>query len=333
MHKATRRLALSISVLGVVTSAMASAPAWASPATFARARLRADDPPITRDASEDPAAGGQPRTTDPAPPLPSDPVVRARLQFDEQQYELSIQTLAAVLARPSLTASERLETLRLLALNFITLGRLDEADAALRSLLIANPNYEFAKTESPRFLDVFNEARAKWNAEGRPGLAPPATPPKSVTITHVSPAQLQPSAAVPLEATLNDPDGRTRNVTLFFKPRERHTFLEAQTEVNGPVISTAIPSSAMTSGVVDYYFEATDRKGTVVATRGDATSPLRLRAVEAQVPSWVVPVTIAGSILGAAAIVGVLALTGVVQLSSGDANHSTAEYTNSPAQR
>ncbi len=66
---------------------------------------------------------------------------------------------------------------------------------------------------------------------------------------------------------------------------------------------------------MDYYFEVLDGGGAVIASRGDAQSPLRI-AVPDGGGGWVLPIAIGGGILGAAAIVGVLALAGVFKSSS-----------------
>ena len=55
-------------------------------------------------------------------------IQRGGALFEDQQYEESIQTLSAALLRPSNTLAQKVEIYRLLALNYITLGRKDEAD-------------------------------------------------------------------------------------------------------------------------------------------------------------------------------------------------------------
>ena len=101
---------------------------------------------------------------------PVDLIQKGQAQFEEQQYEESIQTLSAALLRPSNTPAQKVEIYRLLALDYITLGRKDEAENAVRGLLVQQPDYEIPAKESPRFRDFFAQARTKWEAEGRPGL-------------------------------------------------------------------------------------------------------------------------------------------------------------------
>src|SRR5215211_5833101 len=63
---------------------------------------------------------------------PQDLVAKGQAQFEDQQYEESIQTLSGALLRPNNTPAQKVEIYRLLALNYITLGRTQEADNAVR---------------------------------------------------------------------------------------------------------------------------------------------------------------------------------------------------------
>src|SRR5262245_41588052 len=75
--------------------------------------------------------------------------------FDDQQYEESIQTLSAALVRPGTSAAEKIEIYRLLAYNYITLKRTEEADAAVRGLYVLDETFTLPSTESPRFREFF----------------------------------------------------------------------------------------------------------------------------------------------------------------------------------
>ena len=63
-----------------------------------------------------------------------DLITRGKNLFDDQQYEESIQTLSAALLRPNNTKEQRIEIYRLLAYNYITLNRKEEAESAARGL-------------------------------------------------------------------------------------------------------------------------------------------------------------------------------------------------------
>jgi hypothetical protein len=249
----------------------------------------------------------------PAKNEPQDLVAKGQAQFEDQQYEESIQTLSGALLRPNNTPAQKVEIYRLLALNYITLGRTQEADNAVRGLLVAQPDYQLPATESPRFREFFAKSREKWEAEGRPGLVKETPTEKPVALKHGSPSQGEEGKTIDLTAKLEDPDGRTGSVKLYFRAGSKGDFESANAEVDGDTVRGSIPGSAVKPPVMDYYFEVLDGGGGVITSRGDAQSPLRIPVPDKSGGGggWVLPVVIGGSILGAAAIVGVLALAGV----------------------
>jgi tetratricopeptide (TPR) repeat protein len=266
----------------------------------------------------------------PTKPGPVDLIQKGQAQFEEQQYEESIQTLSAALLRPSNTPAQKVEIYRLLALDYITLGRKDEAENAVRGLLVQQPDYEIPAKESPRFRDFFAQARTKWEAEGRPGIAKEEPTQKPVVLKHGSPTQVEAGTNVELRARLDDPDGRTGSVKLYYRSGSKGDFTEALAEVvEGGSVKATLPAAAIKPPVVDYYFEVLDGGGAVIASRGDASSPLRIAVPESSGKGWVLPVAIGGSVLGAAAIVGILALAGAFKSSpsGGGGNGGTGTST------
>jgi hypothetical protein len=246
-----------------------------------------------------------------------DLVARGQSLFDDQEYEESIQTLSGALVRPNNTKAQKLEIYRLLALNYITLNRKDEAEAAVRGLLAQEPSYELPARESPRFRDFFTAAKKKWEAEGRPGLATDGQGLVSpVRMRHVSPSQAKAHTQIDLTATLEDPGGRVKEVKLFHRVGSSGKFEEEQASLDGARVSAAIPPDSVKGPIVEYYLEGLDAGGLPVVSRGDASAPLRIAIPEGG-GGWVLPVAIGGGVLGAAAIVGVLAAAGAFKSSSG----------------
>lgn len=259
------------------------------------------------------AQNKKPETTAPAPR--EDLIAKGQALFDDQQYEESIQALSAALLRPNNTPQQKVEIYRLLALNYITLGREEEADSAVRGLLVAKPDYRLPAAESPRFREFFAKSRERWEAEGRPGLVEETPEQKPVVLRHGAPSQADPGQSIDLHAKLEDPDGRTGSVKLWYRAGSKGDFEGAFADVDDGSVRAQIPGSAVKPPVMDYYFEVLDGGGNVIATRGDAQSPLRI-AVPERSSGWVLPLAIGGGILGAAAIVGGLALAGVFKSSS-----------------
>ena len=300
-----KRLGAWISLVACLHMIMLATPAFAQ----AQAQAAQQGPMIGPLKAQSAKAG--------KPGQPVDLIQKGQAQFDEQQYEESIQTLSAALLRPSNTQTQKVEIYRLLALNYITLGRKDEAENAVRGLLVQQPDYEIPAKESPRFRDFFAQARAKWEAEGRPGIAKEEPTQKPVVLKHGSPTQVDPGTNVELRARLDDPDGRVGSVKLYYRSGTKGDFTEAMAQVEASSVHATIPGESIKPPVVDYYFEVLDGSGSVIASRGDASSPLRIAVPESSGKGWVLPVAIGGSVLGAAAIVGVLALAGVFKSSSG----------------
>jgi len=238
-------------------------------------------------------------------------IQRAAELYDDQQYEESVQTLSAALVRPGNTKQEKVEIYRLLAFNYISLKKNDEADAAVRGLLVVDESYELAKTESPRFRDFFQSTRKKWEAEGKPGKSetPVEGADKAVVLKHTSPSHTPPNVAIKLSGQLEDPDGRVRGIQLAYRTGAKGKFeLVAATYSLGQ-FRVQIPSSAVKPPLVEYYFEAVDKGGLPVASKGDAANPLRI-AVEGggggvlTSPGFWVPVTIL--LVGGAVATGVI---------------------------
>lgn len=197
--------------------------------------------------------------------------------FDDAQYEESIQTLSAALLRPGSTKQEKIEIYRLLAYNYIVLKRSDEADAAVRGLLVLDETYTLASSESPRFRDFFKATREKWEAEGKPGREKPdASAEKPIHILHQSPAQVAPGTTIKLTGRVEDPDGRVRAMTLAFRSSGEDKFVLANATYTLGEFSAEIPKSTVKPPFVEYYLQAVDKGGLPLTTRGDAATPLRV---------------------------------------------------------
>jgi len=197
--------------------------------------------------------------------------------FDDAEYEESIQTLSAALLRPGSTKQEKVEIYRLLAYNYIVLKRNDEADAAVRGLLVLDETYQLPSSESPRFRDFFKATREKWEAEGKPGREKSDAPvEKPIRIMHQSPAQVAPGSTIKLTGRVEDPDGRVRGMTLAYRSGSEGKFVLATAKYTLSEFEAEIPKSAVKSPFVEYYLQAADKAGLTPRSRGDAATPLRV---------------------------------------------------------
>jgi hypothetical protein len=242
---------------------------------------------------------------------PQDLVARGRALFDDQQYEESIQTLSAALVRPINTKSQKVEIYRLLALDYITLGRKDEAESAVRGLLSLEPDYTLPPAESPRFRDFFTDVKQRWEGEGRPGLVKEtAAAPPPVSMRHNSPSQVDPRTQIDLTARLDDAGHRVESVKLFYRSGSHGKFDVTDASLDGGSVRASVPPEAVRPPLVEYYLQGFDKGGLAIVSRGDAGMPLRI-AVPEPSRGWILPVAIGGGVLAAAAVVGGLFLAGV----------------------
>jgi hypothetical protein len=233
--------------------------------------------------------------------------------FEDQRYEESIQTLSAALLKPNTPKNDRIEIYRLLAYNYIALNQKDEAEAAVRGLFVLDPEFSLGSSESPRFKDFFKEVKKKWEADGKPGLVTEeAAPPKPASIKHTSPAQQEQGKEIRLTGELDDPDKRVSSVVLHYRAGSQAKFDKVDARLSERRFRTLIPGDVVKPPLVEYYFEALDGKGLPIASRGDATAPLRIAVPEPPKGSvfsspwfW----TGAGAVVVGAVIVGVVFAT------------------------
>lgn len=265
-----------------------------------------------------PKAGAPAPQPSAAPSTPQAPrgdlIARGKELFEDQQYEESIQTLSAALLRPGNTKAQKVDVYRLLALNYITINRKEEAESAVRGLLCIDPEYQLPATESPRFRDFITGTRAKWEQEGRPGLEKPeAPPPPPVGMRHTSPSESKRGVQIDLVARLEDEGHRVDSVELYFRSGTKGPFEKVAARIDAEqVVRATVPSASVRPPLVEYYLQGFDKGGLPIVSRGDSAAPLRVAVPEPKGSGWVLPVAIGGGVVGAAAIVlGSLALAGV----------------------
>jgi hypothetical protein len=203
--------------------------------------------------------------------------------YDDQRYEESIQTLSAALLRPEISKGEKLAVYKLLAFDYILLGKNEEADGAVRGLLVTDESFALPTSESPRFRDFFTDAKKKWVAEGKPGLKADATvaaKAEAVKIKHASPAQVKRGTEIRLTGEIEDPEALVARVRLYYRHGSTGKYKSVRVKYAVRKFSVEIPSAAVEPPLVEYYLEALDEKGMPVGTRGDADTPLRVAVPE-----------------------------------------------------
>jgi hypothetical protein len=202
--------------------------------------------------------------------------------FDEQRYDESIQTLSAALMRPGTAKKQRIQIYKILAYNYIVLNRTEEADGAVRGLLVIDEEYELPETESPRFRDFFSGVRKKWEAEGKPGqeVAQEGGPVSKAKIVHQPPDEAEPSSNVSLAGKVKDPDAEIAGLKLFYRAGSSGKFATGKVQLKEGKFTAEIPGDSVEPPLVEYYVEASSEAGLPIATRGDAETPLRIAVAD-----------------------------------------------------
>jgi hypothetical protein len=157
------------------------------------------------------------------------------------------------------------------------LKRNDEADAAVRGLLVLDETYKLPASESPRFRDFFKATRDKWEAEGKPGKEKiDAAVEKPIRIMHSSPAQVPPGTSIKLTGRVEDPDGRVRGMSLAYRSGAEGKFAVASVNYTLGEFQAEIPKDTVKPPFVEYYLQAIDKGGLPLTSRGDVATPLRV---------------------------------------------------------
>ncbi|HEY8428115.1 MAG TPA: hypothetical protein VIL20_07065 [Sandaracinaceae bacterium] len=199
-------------------------------------------------------------------------IARGQQEYEELRFEEALQTLSAALVRSGNSRQQQALIYRLLAFTYFALGRAEEAAGAYRSMLPLDPDFVPGEELSPRMREFFGRVRERWEADGRPGQAPP--PP--VTIGHRSPPRAERGTDVTLFAEVEDPAGRVDRLVLAYRQGSEAVFNRLDTRlVEGRYVAT-IPGEHVAPPLVEYYFEALDAQGLPIAARGDVAAPLRI---------------------------------------------------------
>jgi hypothetical protein len=248
--------------------------------------------------------------------------------FDEQRYEESTQTLSAALLRPGIARSDKIKVFQLLAYNYIVLQREEEADGAVRGLLVLDEDFSLPDTESPRFRDFFDKVRKDWEKEGKPGREGESGPTSAAKLQHRVPDRVDEGTPIVLGGKVEDPDGDVAELKLYYRTGSRGKFKAVKLTTSLGKFNTQIPASAVVAPIVEYYFEARNKDGLPVAARGDAATPLRVAVAEESsvlTSPWLwVPV-------GLAVVAAVVIPVAVVTTQSSDSEVTVSVFESSPS--
>jgi len=210
--------------------------------------------------------------------FPDNPLIQAGIGFyNDMEYEQSVDTLQRALVRAENVSAQKVAIFKYLALDYLVLGRTDDAQQAFRQLLAIQPDYQLDPAIfSPEHLQFLEGVRQQWEAEGRPGYVPPEQRLRAATLDHELPAEATRGESFEVLTTVDDPDDRVRTVVLVYRPAGETAFVRENARPTANGYSATIPGDRVAPPLVEYYFEAFDEQGNVVGRRGDERIPLRV---------------------------------------------------------
>ena len=237
-------------------------------------------------------------------------IQRAQDMFDDARYEESIQTLSGALVRPGTSVEDRTKTLKLLAYNYITINKNEEADAAVRALYVLDDSFELPRTESPRFRDFFKKTKDTWESEGKPGKEEAhAATPENIRVTHSPPPQAKANTEIKIEGKVDDSGGKVQKVELSVKNGPKGKFVTKPLVYSMGAFRGTIAASFVKPPLVEYYILALDKDGLPLASRGDVDAPVRIAVPEDKKSVFVSPwfwIPVGATVVAGAILTGVL---------------------------
>jgi tetratricopeptide (TPR) repeat protein len=189
----------------------------------------------------------------------------------ELRYASAIELCEQVLKDPDLSRKERVEAYRLLGIAYAAKGKPDSAEAAFHALLELEPELELDPLLSPKILSIFEEAQAKIAA--RPRLEEVAAIPHDRRVT--------------ISARLEDPSRKVQDVLLFSRFGDREYESSPMTR-EGDRAEAILTLPMLERLRVEYYLEARDGRGEVLARAGSAETPSSV-VLERQIPELAPP--------------------------------------------
>jgi len=190
--------------------------------------------------------------------------------YNDLEFEKAIDVLTEALEQSDLSTEELTEGYRHLALSHLALGQDEEAKHAFRMLLVANPRYELARTESQKARDLFDEVKRS--------LPPPPEEVKPVRLTQTaSPQAPKKNSAVSVSIIVVDPDKRHDKVIINHRVKGQKSYSKiiAMRTAQGRYAAT-ISGAFVKPPALEYYVAAVDAEGKDLAVEGSAQRPLTL---------------------------------------------------------
>jgi len=243
---------------------------------------------------------------------PAGDAVRAHIaegerRYGEQEYRACIEAFTAVLADATSTRDQRARAYEYIGLSWLILGKKQRAREAFEDVLSIDPHYTLSDpSHSPKLREFFEEVRASF----LPGYGRGAT---EAELEHSAPTGAVAGRAVEVIAVATRGGQVVRDVTLHSRRQGMLTFGGERLQAEGGRYRLMFyPPKESTDYVLEYYLEARDARGRVVARVASPQQPLSLPVRGAPTPPaawyrrWYVWAAV-GAVVAGAVIIGAVA--------------------------
>ncbi len=203
---------------------------------------------------------------------PQEELARARRMIEvDLRFSAAIDLVEGVLQDPELSRHERVDAYRLLGIAYAAKGKPDSAEAAFVAMLELDADAALDPQLSPKIRSLFEHAQAQVAA--RPRLTEVSAHPEGGRLT--------------VSAHVEDPKQRVQDVLLFFRfGREEYDAAPMTRSDDRAEAVLTLPRLERVR--VEYYLEARDAGGEVLARAGSLEAPSAI-ALERPNPELTAP--------------------------------------------
>ncbi|HJZ85981.1 MAG TPA: hypothetical protein VKN99_12465 [Polyangia bacterium] len=216
---------------------------------------------------------------------PPDPGARVRVRldaarqlYDAQEYVAAIETLKPILKDAVATQAQKAQALEYLGLSYLILGNRRKARDAFEDLLSIDQNYTLRDpSQSPKLRAFFEEVKTAFVPGYKPAL--PAT------MEHAAPVGAVAGRPVEFAARVTEGAPRVADVTINWRPRGLLQYhKEGLGGADARYRGFVRPPQESVGYVLEYFLEAHDTVGRVIARIGTPEEPLAMEVAGAPLP-------------------------------------------------
>jgi tetratricopeptide (TPR) repeat protein len=220
----------------------------------------------------------------------------------EQDYRGAVESLQLVVGDPTATVDEKARAWEYVGLSWLVIGKRQKAREAFEELLAIDPQYTLSEpSRSPKLRAFFEEVRGSF-VPGARRRAP------DVELAHAAPSAAQAGRPLEMAAQVSRGAPSVEDVSLRARRQGLLTFdaRHMRREDEGRFRLTYSPPHDSAGYVLEYYLEARDGQGRVVARVASPERPIALPVQGMPTPwfkRWYVWATVGAVVAGV--VVGV----------------------------